>query len=358
MKASAIVLLGKRDEPTDAVAEYCEFLGKALCARGIYIESVRLPWADRGWHAALGEFRQEARSWRGKWVVVQYTALSWSARGFPLRFIRVMKILREAGARPAVVFHDVEPYGGERAVDQLRRRAQLHTMQRALHYADLGVFTVALGTVSWLRDPLAKAVFIPVGANLPAVVESTERKEGLLCVAIFGITGGTKGRQEAAQIVEAVRFAATKMGKLRLHAFGRHANDCEAQLRESLRGLPVEVQVEGVLPRERVVEALTAADVMLFVRAPISSRRGSAIAGIACGLPVVGYGGPDTAAPVTDAGVVLVDREKQTGLGEALVRVLEDRDYRAALAKRSQAAQARYFAWDAIAARYVEALSK
>jgi glycosyltransferase involved in cell wall biosynthesis len=362
MSTSAIALLGKRDEPTDAVEEYCEFLGKAVCAQGIQIEPVRLPWADRGWHAALGELRQQAQSWRGKWVLAQYTALSWSARGFPLRFIRVMKLLRECGARLAVVFHDVEPYGGERAVDQVRRRSQLHTMQRALHYADLGVFTVALSTVSWLRDPPAKAIFIPVGANLPVVSptfrESAERKEGVLCVAVFGITGGKKGRQETAQIVEAVRFAATKIADLRLHAFGRHANDCEAQLREGWRDVPVEVQVEGVLPREGVVEALTAADVMLFVRAPISSRRGSAIAGIACGLPVIAYGGSDTAAPITEAGVVLVDKEKETGLGEALVRVLEDRDYRAALAERSRKAQARYFAWEAIAARYVEALSK
>jgi len=362
MNASAIVLLGKRDEPTDAVEEYCEFLGKALCARGIELELVRVPWPERGWQAALSELRRRAAGWRGKWVLAQYTALAWSVRGFPLRFIRVMKMLHEAGARLGVVFHDVEPYSGERAVDQVRRRAQLHTMQRALHYADLAVFTVALSAVSWLHDSPSKAIFIPVGANLPpvspALSESVARKVGRLCVAVFGITGGAAGRREATQVVEAVRFAAMKMGELRLHAFGRHANDCEAQLREGLRDTPVQVDVEGVLPRERVVEALTAADVMLFVRAPISSRRGSAIAGIACGLPVIAYGGSDTAAPVTDAGVVLVDKEKQAALGEALVRVLEDSGYRDALAKRSQAVQARYFAWDAIAARYAEALSK
>jgi glycosyltransferase involved in cell wall biosynthesis len=53
-----------------------------------------------------------------------------------------------------------------------------------------------------------------------------------------------------------------------------------------------------------------------------------------------------------------VDKEKKTSLGQALVRVLEDRDYRAALAELSRKAQARYFAWDAIAARYVDALSQ
>ena len=360
MSAGAIALLGRRDEPTDAVEEYCRFLGDALRARSFETELVRVPWAERGWPGALRELRQKAGSWRGKSLLVQYTALAWSARGFPLRFIRVMKMLREAGARVAVVFHDVEPYGGGRMVDRMRRRAQLHTMQRALHYADLGVFTVALSTISWLGDPPSKAVFIPVGANLPAVSprprKPNEGEEGPLRVAVFGITGGAAGREESNRIVEAMRFAAKRTGKLRLHAFGRGASDFESQLREGLRDVPVEVQVEGVLPPERVVEALSAADVMLFVRGAISSRRGSAIAGIACGLPVIACGMRETAAPVTDAGVVLVARDKNAELGEALVRVLADRDYRGSLAERSSVAHAQYFAWEAIAARYVEAL--
>ena len=97
---------------------------------------------------------------------------------------------------------------------------------------------------------------------------------------------------------------------------------------------------------------------MLFVRGAISTRRGSAIAGIACGLPLIAYGGRETAAPVTDAGVVLVPREKSAELGEALVRVLEDKNCRVSLAERSRMAHAQYFAWEAIAARYVEALRK
>jgi len=363
MSAGAIALLGRRDEPTDAVEEYCLFLGRALRDRGIETELVRVPWAERGWPNALRELRQKATSWRGKWVLVQYTALAWSARGLPLRFIRVMKTLREAGVRVAVVFHDAEPYAGGRMVDEMRRRAQLHAMQRALHYADLGVFTVALGAISWLGDPPPKAVFIPVGANLPAASpgsrKAAEREEGgPLRVAVFGITGGPAGREESARIVEAMRFAAKRTGKLRLHAFGRIASDFESQLREGLRDVSVDVQVDGVLPPERVVEALSAADVMLFVRGAISSRRGSAIAGIACGLPVIAYGGRETAAPVTDAGVVLVARDKNAELGEALVRVLADRDYRASLAERSWVAHTQYFAWEAIAARYVEALGK
>jgi glycosyltransferase involved in cell wall biosynthesis len=101
---------------------------------------------------------------------------------------------------------------------------------------------------------------------------------------------------------------------------------------------------------------LACCDVLLFVRGGISSRRGSAIAGIACGLPVVALDGPETASPITEAGVVFADPKRQSGLGEALLRVLSDAEYRGLLAERSRRAQEKYFSWRAIAARYAEAL--
>jgi glycosyltransferase involved in cell wall biosynthesis len=356
-----IALLGRRDEPTDAVEEYCRYLGGALHDRGFAMELARVTWADRGWPAALRDLRERAREWRSRWVLVQYTALAWSARGFPLRFARVLKELRDAGARIAVVYHDVEPYSGARAIDKMRRRAQLRVMQQALKSSDLGIFTVPLDVISWLGRPPSCAAFIPVGANLPiAPLAGTQegRESSLRSVAIFGITEGATGRGECERIVEAVRFAATRGIRIRLHAFGRGASEFEPQLRDALRDVPVEVCVEGVLPAEQVVQALSSSDVALFVRAPISSRRGSAIAAIACSLPLIAYAGAETAPPITEAGVVLVSREKKPELGEALLRVLSDADLRASLSERSTATYREHFAWEAIAGRYIDILSK
>jgi len=98
------------------------------------------------------------------------------------------------------------------------------------------------------------------------------------------------------------------------------------------------------------------ADVLLFVRGQISSRRGSAIAGIACGLPVVGFAGPETGWPITEAGFVPVPMGDREGLSVALQRVLSDATLRASLAERSRRAQQQYFSWHAIAARYADAL--
>jgi glycosyltransferase involved in cell wall biosynthesis len=357
-----LALLGRKDEPTDAVEEYCRYLGNALRERGIEMEIVRVRWAERGWAGALGELRKKLSQWPGEWVLVQYTALAWSARGFPLKFLRVMRVLHEAGVRTAVVLHDVEPYAGTRTIDELRRRTQLHTMRRALHRSDLAIFTVALRAISWLGDAPAKAVFVPVGANLPVAAMASrtlaERKEVPLRVAVFGITGGESGRRESARIVEALRFAASEIGRLTFHAFGRHADDFETVLRDGLRDAPIDVRVQGVLPPEQVVEALSEADVMLFLRGVISTRRGSAIAGIACGLPVIAFGGGETAEPITETGVVLLAQGQDKQVGEALVRVLKDETFRAGLAEQSRIAYQQHFAWKAIAERYIEALSR
>jgi len=361
-KQSIIALLGRRDTPTDAVEEYCRYLGEALQAENYELKIERVPWKERGSRAALRELRRRARKWKETWVLVQYTALAWSARGFPMRFARVLKTLKAAGARVVVVFHDVEPYGGTRVIDRLRRSAQLRTMREALSHSDVAVFTVALEKIAWLKQPVGRVQFIPVGANLPTSGDAASRKnispDGKLSIAVFGVTGGAAGKREIENIAEAVRFAASRVKNLRLLVLGRHSKDAEAELKKQLERTAVELHVLGVLPAEDVARTLCVSDVLLFVRGAISTRRGSAIAGIACGLPVVAFSGAETAPPITEAGLALYSPQRKGDLGDVLLRVLEDEHYRASLAQQSWLAQAKYFSWRAIATRYVEFLKQ
>src|SRR5260370_25986005 len=92
-----IALLGRPDAPTDAVEEYCRYLGSALQAEAFELIIERVAWHESGWGRAASMLRHRAEGWRGAWVLVQYTALAWSARGFPLRFPQVLKILKAAG---------------------------------------------------------------------------------------------------------------------------------------------------------------------------------------------------------------------------------------------------------------------
>jgi glycosyltransferase involved in cell wall biosynthesis len=362
MTEPVVALLGRRDEPTDAVEQYCVQLGAALRAHDFAMEIVRVPWKERGWPTALRNLQHKAADWRGRWVLLQYTALAWSPRGFPLEVPRVLKVLRDVGARIGVVYHDVRPYTGGRAIDKLRCFVQERTMRQIMRCSDLAILTVPPERLSWISAGLSKAAFIPVGANLPLLAsagsESSHREDQLPTVAVFGVTGCSAGRDEVAQITAAVRFASEKLGVIRLLVFGRHADLAEASLRQGFRDLPVTLRVAGVLAENEVESLLRSSDVLLFVRGAISSRRGSAIAGIACGLPVIAFAGIDTAAPITDGGVVLVAGENKAALGEALVRVLSDREYHARLAERSRAAYKKYFSWEAIAAQYASFLKE
>ena len=360
MTLPAIALLGRKDEPTDAVEEYCRYLGEALQCHDIRLEISRVPWEIRGWSEALRGLRLQATNWRGTWVLVQYTALAWSARGFPQKFLRALKILKAAGARVAIVFHDVEPYGATRIIDSFRRSVQVRIMRRALSLAKLSVFTVPPEKVSWCPQPHSSAVFIPVGPNLPISSELPVRAAHhvIPTVGVFSITGGQKGARETEVVVRSVRHAGQKLGPLRLSVFGRHAELREQDLRNGLRDLPVEVSVEGVVGPEQVVERLGACDVLLFVRGAISSRRSSAIAGIACGVPVIAYAGSETAAPITEAGVVLVDPLVPDEVPNALIRVLSDSDLRVSLCQRNAAVYNEYLSWPAIASRFAALLPR
>jgi len=359
-----IALLGRRDEPTDAVEEYCAYLGRALAAHFFTLEIRRVPWNEHGWSASLNALRLQAESWRNTWVLLQYTSLAWSPRGFPQRFLGVVRMLRKAGARIVVVFHDAQPFGGSRLIDRIRRLVQVRVMRDAVAFSDFSVTTVPTSRVNWLGESTENVCFIPVGANLPQPL--LEQDHDVLheppSIAVYSITGGSVGDDETSQIIRVVRRTAQKTGKLRLLVFGRHAELREESLRRGLHDCEVEVCVEGVIEGDALVERFAASDVLLFLRGALSSRRGSAIAGIACGLPVIGLRGPETDSPITDAGVVLLDdipnrEELANQFAEAIGKVFSANPYRRDLAARSLAAQRESFSWPAIARRYAELLN-
>ena len=363
MTQKCVALFGRGDAPTDALREYCAFLGEALRAHDYRMEMAAVGWAEQGWATALSELRQKARDWRGVPVFLQYTALAWSERGFPGRVLRVIEMLRTAGARVGVVFHDVEPYRGSRIIDRLRRQAQLRVMRALLRRADMAIFTVALDHVSWKPKPRDGVVFVAVGANFSDAAVSVETaREARVdqagrTIAVYGVTGGENGRSEIRTIVAAVRDSAKTITGLRLVVLGRNSESSKQEFRHALLDSGVELHVLGVLPPEQVALELMRTDLLLFVRGEISTRRGSAIAGISCGLPVICFAGAETAAPITEAGLALYAPEKPSDLSRVLLTVLSDTRLRDELAAKSRMAFETYFSWKAIAVRYVEVLS-
>src|SRR5437899_10773969 len=118
-----VALLGRRGAPTDGLEDYCTWLGRALLTRGHDLERIRVPWRDVGWLRALWHLWLESAASRGRWVLVQYTAMSWSGRGFPLGLVAVLAILWLRSCRIAIVFHDPAGSTGRRSVDRRRRKS-------------------------------------------------------------------------------------------------------------------------------------------------------------------------------------------------------------------------------------------
>ena len=61
MTERCVAILGRRDEPTDAVEEYCQYLGRALSMEGIQLEINRVRWPELGWRESLRELRSSFR---------------------------------------------------------------------------------------------------------------------------------------------------------------------------------------------------------------------------------------------------------------------------------------------------------
>lgn len=355
---TGVALLGREDKPTDALEDYCRQLALSFCKRGYSLEICRIPWDKESWRGALRDVDERIADRRGIWVMLQYTALAWSRRGFPLRFVWLVGRLKRAGARILIVFHDSGPYGGQRWRDRLRRRVQLAIMRRAARLADRIVSTISVDRVPWMQDPtiLAKSLSLPVGSNLPVAprnaVSSGSRTP---VIAVFGFSDLAS---ETAMIASILSAVAKEMGPLHLTVFGRAAEAAGQLLRPLLDGSRVELEALGILEPERAGDLLANADVQLFVRSGLTSSRGSGIAAIVNGLPIVGFRDNETAFPITEAGVRLVPKGDQQGLVRELILVLKDPALGEMLRQRNLEAAERYFSWDRIADSYLSFLHK
>jgi len=359
-----IMLLGRQDEPTDAVRDYANCLGAALGRQGITCEAFELRWDERGWLMALARLWKESRRWRGRWIVLHYTALMWSRRGFPFAVPLVIKILKLRGCRTAVVFHDVHAVAGSRWIDRCRVSFQERIMRHVCQNVCRSIIPVPPEGVSWLPLNKPPIEFIPVGANIFSLDDLAREgfipvRNAIPTVAVFGIpTWPSAQKREVEAIVQTVSGACKQAGELQLLVLGRGAREAESLLRTALSGARVRLKIDGLCSSREISTGLSYSDAMLFVRGALSSRRGSGLAAIACGLPIVAYRGRETGFPLTEAGVLFVPQDDLDSLANELARVLLDRELRLSLSERNLKIFREWFSWDRIADRWVQALGR
>jgi glycosyltransferase involved in cell wall biosynthesis len=356
-----IALLGRKDTPTDGVEDYCSLLGRALATQGVEMKQARVPWMERGWPGGLRQLSRECTAWRDRWVLLQYTAFMWSRRGFPFPALIVLALLRRYGARVAIVFHEPCRQGGMRWIDHLRGACQDWVIKNLYRRAARCIFTVPLETVTWLPNSRHKATFIPIGANIPERVNRrpvSARTNQERTVIVFGVTEAPNAAREVEEIACVIRGASEALTKLRLVIIGRGAVEAQEQFARALEKCDVKLVIRGVLSAEEVACEFERADVLLFVRGLINPRRGSALAGIACGLPIVGYRNRGSDDYLNDAGVEWSSWGDRDGLIRGLIRVLSDPRRWMDLHERNLVVQRNHLSWSRIAERFRVVLAK
>lgn len=306
-------------------------------------------------------------------VHIQYQAGAFNGRG-AIALLPWWLARRHSSPPLLVTFHDLlAPYLFPKA-GRLRQQAIA-----ALARGSAAVIVTNGGDDAQLSQDLMPADrprLIPIGSNIPPAAEDAAARATLradlgiapdeLALTYFGLTGASKGLDTLLAAVR--RLVDTTPERYRLLVIGGSASPTDSSgvttgpglagiVREL--GLGDRVRLTGTLAPETVAAHLRAADLaVLPYRDGASWRRGSLLAALAQGLPVI----TTTPQPGYDArgclprliageNAVLVAPDDTLGLAEAIARAGADPAWRARLATGARAL-ARHFAWETIAAAH------
>ncbi|MEX0990757.1 MAG: hypothetical protein WD004_00600 [Actinomycetota bacterium] len=343
------LLHGMRHEPADGIWNNSGRLAEALQRKGHDVTRVEVAWNTRGWKRALGDLRRDL-SGGCDWVVLPYTPLLWSRRGFPWRVYLVTRAVRRSGAGLVVHIHDPLVSTGPRLIDRVRAAFQTFVVRRLSRSALRLFVSIQPGSIPWMDGSLrARTVVVVTGSAIPT---DAGRHSGWVKDRLRVVVFGVSPRREAQEMGDVATVLRTlKEGGVAVHLtlIGGGADRGAALLRDDPGVRGIEIEDRGIASEHAIDEVLAASDVLLFVRTGVSSRRSTVIAGIAHGLPILGYETAETGPPVTEAGVVLVPEGSAKDLADATLGLARDPAWAAALGARSVAAAEGAFSWDRIA---------
>jgi glycosyltransferase involved in cell wall biosynthesis len=346
----AVVVSADPGAVADGILDYSERLAAELRRRG---HRVRVLPLGHGLARSLGAIHRSCRRGRGvDWTMLQYSHLAWSRRGFPLGALAIAATVRLGGTKLAVTLHDPLPFGGTRVRDRIRTFTQLVVMRVLVLLAHRAFVTVDPSVISWAGSRMSAVLsLVPVGSNVGVMTRGRAQGEERT-VVVFGVTENNV--DEATRIARVVRTVRRSLPDLALQVVGRGAQQAMPVLQRELGCSDVRLSVHGVIAAREVALHIADADVLLFLRGGASSRRGTIAAAIACGTPIVAERGPETATPVTEAGLELVPLGDDAAAATAIVRIIEDQTWSAELTSRNHEAHERWFSWESIGERILE----
>jgi glycosyltransferase involved in cell wall biosynthesis len=355
-----IVVHGDRGAAVDGIRDHTERLVGELARRSLDVTQLDLPTGvpRRGTRSLLA--RRLGALDPSAAVVLQYSPFCYGRRGFAPWLPADLMRLRARRGRPrlAVMIH--EPYvpidSWRSTVMGLWQRLQLGSLRLA---AD----AVFASIEPWARKfaahlPHRPAHHLPVGSNFPDARGGREEERRRLGVSEETIVVACLGRDHptwlGGHVVEAVNAIARDGRPVALLTLGADAPRLDGL------GPGVALHAPGYLGAAELAAGLAAADLFLApVSDGVSTRRGSVMAALQHGLPVVGTDGN-----LTDP---ILRREGRTalfltGVGEreqfaaSAVALAADAEARAAAGAAARALYEREFDWPVIAGRLLAAL--
>jgi glycosyltransferase involved in cell wall biosynthesis len=332
----------RRTQPVDAIDEYSRRLVDAMVRSG-----------RRATYLPDGLSIARRTDVRPDWILLQYMPFSYARWGLAPGVIRdAIALKRATGARFAVMVHEcwVPMVTWRTCLMGAYQRAQLRTLLRV---AD--VFAVSME--SFLTPFGSRGVAIPVGSNIsPTATARDDARQALgvgdeLVIALFG-TGNAQRVLGHAETALAALVDERGTDEIRVLNLGAGAKPLSVP--PGLR-----VDTPGTLAEDEVSLRLRASDLLLLSFADgISTRRGTLMAGLAHGLPIVGLRGVSTDAVLLrhPEAFVLTPVGDHEAFAKAVLALAGDRERMAATGQAAGALYREQFDWPVIADRMLALL--
>jgi glycosyltransferase involved in cell wall biosynthesis len=356
-----ILVHGDRGHAVDGIRDHTRRLAEELGRRPLAVAELPVRvGADGGLGRSLGFWRRLARLEGSSAILLQYSPFCYGRRGFAPWLPACLLALRTGANRPAIALMVHEPYvptGSWRlTLMSLWQRLQLGALR-------LGADVVLVSIEPWTREleaqPPGGAVrHLPVGSNFPDArgeAAAERRRLGLdeetLVVSCLGRDHPSFLGEYVVAAVNAIAASGRPVALLNLGAEAPRPSGVDPT---------VAIHSPGYLEPGAFAAKLAAADLFL---APlidgVSTRRGSLMAALQHGLPVVGTSGHLTDPALREAAPAL--RLTEVGdsgcFSSAAARLAADPDARAAAGAEARRLYERDFDWPVAADRLLAALA-
>lgn len=347
-RPSFVCVVADGGKAADGVRDHAYQLAARLQDHGVAATVIPIPWIDSSLAARIGHLRDASRTSPDR-IVLHYSHLAWSRRGMPFGFLAIVAWFRLC-APVTLWLHDPGPVAPGRMRYRIASAVKGLALNLAVRVAGTGVASVNPAALGWAtRSIRRRLVLCPSPSNVGARARTPP--EDLFTVTCFGQGVGTTQREQG-PMGNVARSLTERIGPFRFRLLG--ALDERPRLVADLERLGVTCDAPGFLDSDSLRDRLAASHAFLMVRSGLTTRSGTLGAALACGLPVVGMSGPETAPPITDAGVILVADGDWEAMADALARLARDPTLQEELSRKSEAVAREHYSWDVACERLLD----